>query len=477
MSRRRIENAFSASSFKLQSTHDPASTAPLLSAADRVGRQATPPPPPSPSLKFNLDGMKMGNGVAASASNVTLKPSSFAPIRYQTNANNPELMRLSAQTDDLKMRLKGSTEKAMFLETQLQKMQKTVLKERSEFSKQIALGKNELMASRDSEKALKAQVAKLQAEAQRKPADFSSAVKNALDVSEMESVKVKLDEMESRKVTVEAQIEQLEKRRLEVVEEKQKAVQERDAVFASLASAQQEWTLMSAEHADVKKNLEASNLEHQSVMANVEAARADVEAARADVQAAKTDVESVLKQRLDAERAVSALEAELRAKMHTCINPVGDMHPTDSKFDMASDDVSSIGAIHDESSFSTGIAYHFSYDSPLDLTGYHSHWERIGNEEEEEETVGESSEESGSVSAVTVRVLRQKPASSVQAFLGTVVSDIKSTWAEANHELQQRGHPSSTVGAPSGVDASAVASTPSAQAVLGDLHPQNEDGL
>lgn len=434
MSRRRVENTFSASSFSLSQINS-------VPTASVVTASPLPTPPPTQhQLKWNLSGLKCGVPASASPSSPvgaggTASENSSIQSLVQKNGfisvfksspaqTSQDLIRMTAQRDDLRTRLKGASEKAGFLQTQLERLQKTTLRERSEFGRQVGAMKNEMMKAKDSETKLKAHVSKLQAEAEKR-ASFASAVQSAIDETEVLEAKAKLEETKRAQATIEAQVTALTESKAELMGEIESVTKRRDEHRGEIASISDELATLKEAHEAAKEQVASLESEREVHVEAIRLSHEEMKALEALLEEEKLKHAS-LSSSIDAsasklaELDAAVLQREREFQSTPVASPptrvFGDEHPSDSAFHFSIG--SALHVLDAQSSFGSGIGDHLDVDCPIGVTAVCAQDVDV---ERPDEVAATGEEEVEPVAAQ----------SEVQNFLGKVVVDLKQTWTNS----------------------------------------------
>jgi len=375
-------------------------------------------------------------------------------------------MRLSAQRDDLRTRLKSTSDKATFLETQLTRLQKLALNERTEFSKQLSLARNEIGNLRDSETKLKSQLTKLNSVAEQKTA-FDIAVKTALQSKEVVEMQAKYDELKNNHEAMTLQVQELEEKRSTLVSEIQTA---QDSSTEKQSELEESITSLNAQIEAANTKIFELNEESSDVQSKIEEKSSDLEDAEAQLAEieesfqAKNDELTALESKVDAlaskldeyeekkdecekrccalkiqssyhQKQIRAAKSELGVKLVEIANaqvpsesPVppkieirfyGDDAPIDGMLGYCTN--SPHKQVDEMSDYANGLPYHFEIDAPIYLTGNSTHMMSDSSE-----SISGSSDEDG-------------PNSNSQAMLSAIVGDLRGHLMQASVENEKRG--------------------------------------
>lgn len=367
---------------------------------------------------------------------------SFQNKQNSNIAINPEIMRLTAQADDLRTRLKSATDRSMFLETQLQRIQKVAIKDRKEFSQHIAAARSELTAVRESESKLKSQVAKTAATLEKKNA-FESAVQSAMQSQDLVEEQAKFDDLVKKQASLQESLDSLQARRDEVVAEtnafqqqmeanEKEAREHFDALRSEVETAEKRLTALNEEADSLEAKVEAyteksaeAEKEHSMVEEKVSGLKQRLEELTASIaQSSQTlkaseeqaqrfneHVDALLERKQDLDLRIDQKKACLQRTNGIVV--VGDACPvSESGFQIGFPADTEFKRVDDMSSYCSGIPAHFNFDAPISLTGNLTQ-------------VSESSMEEND--------------SNTEAMLSAIVGDLKTYLAQASSENDKRG--------------------------------------
>ena len=416
------------------------------------------------ALTFKLSNLSTVKPVSSNNStDKTTKPlakNAFGmPMKPNTMSHlNPELMRLTAQSDDLRTRLKTASERAMFLESQVQRMQKSMMKERSDFAKQLTGARNEIVALKQMEGTLKTQIAQLNASMEKK-SSFESAVKSAMQNKEHVDAQAKLDEIQAQHATIASQIELLEERRNAAVAEMQSCTSKTAQMDEKLLV-----TTNSLKETDQKveelkallaaKEEEANNMEIklESLNAQSNEVTTSIESKQEELSQVQSKISALEDTAAGLERSLECIREETHktAREHSCykiqsafkqkqltslktlmstleekretqqalsvtmkgLRVFGDGPPDQALIGCPTDNI--LKRTDDMSSLAHGMPYHFALDAPISLTGNST--QMIESNHGEAETDGNT-----------------------ESLLAALVGDLKEFLAQASVENEKRG--------------------------------------
>ena len=431
MSRRRIEAGFNSasSSFSLKEVNSSSHVADTL-------------PPQSGSISFQIpnntnlkreqtipfpmtQSTELPSGLSFKLNNLCRKPveqdngekkkaceHAFGMPINMTNkssniAINPEVMRLSAQKDDLRGRLRASSEKNLVLESQLQRLQKAALKERTDFAKQLSLARSEMKVMKEAEVKLKHQVAEFNASFEKR-VSFETAIKSAMNTKELAEKQATLNELSQETKNVQAQLEQLQKIRDVVVEETRaheaqkekhvdltKSIQEMEA---SIQTQESKLFDVSEEFAKTSSELKLKSDKVEEITSLIQERTNEFEAAKAEHKRLSDDS--------------ARINEEINLMKTRTIFVRGDEAPTGTLLCTPLD--SMCKRVDDMSSSSSGIPNHFEHDAPISLTGHSTQMVNAANEGDEHDN-------------------------NTEAMLAAIVGDLKQFLAQASVENENRG--------------------------------------
>ena len=242
MSRRRIEQGVNAgSTFSLRDITDTPAD-PQMHFIRKAPVAAPPSLPAQPqsglSFKFNqpLSVARApihGGGVQAPAAPAKVSvPPPMMPVlanpfaapapsvgiqRASGGGGGQEVMRLSAASDELRNRLKASTDKCGQLEQQLARTSNMVARERQEAQQQVAAVRQELASVRESELRLRTELAQRPTVTEFKQDKFNNAVRTAMEVEETNArvadAEAKIKTLTKRSDALNAEVKLLEETR------------------------------------------------------------------------------------------------------------------------------------------------------------------------------------------------------------------------------------------------------------------------
>lgn len=224
--------------------------------------------PAKSGLKFDFSSIQKSQTPTARAASIPEnKPVQIAqnlknPFGHSFDSNRADVMRLTAVVDDLNTRLKKSNEKVAFAESQLQRVQLSLVAERASANDKLRSMSTQLGASHSMEAQLRSELANASKAAAAHNASipkFEAAVAAAVAADEavekskreLGGLKEQLKEQtaETQKAVQElerfkeinaeslSRIAELERQFLDAQESEKNAVQERDALSESLRSA------------------------------------------------------------------------------------------------------------------------------------------------------------------------------------------------------------------------------------------------
>lgn len=233
MSRRRIEqgvNAGSSFSLRTMSTEQAGGGLAGFAVASRKPASSPPAVPTHSGLTFKFNTPALGNaGLSPTmAAKPTLPPAIPMQLSNPFGTTSPghqksqDVMRLSVATDELRQRLKTSTDKCSQLETALHRTQQQLARERSDAQQQVHAVRSEVASVRESELKLRSELASRPTVSEFKQDKFQSAVRTAMEAEEMTA---RVADSEARVITLtkraeslNAEVLLLEKARAEAIE-------------------------------------------------------------------------------------------------------------------------------------------------------------------------------------------------------------------------------------------------------------------
>lgn len=302
-------------------------------------------------------------------------------------------MRITAAADDLRQRLKATTERCCQLEQQLQRSQQQVHRERQDSQQQISAVRKEVASVRDSELKLRSELASRPTVTEFKQNKFHDAVRTAMEAEEMSA---RVADSEARIVTLtkraealNAEVSLLEKTRSEAIEAtaaNSKAVFTEEQVAEKLAAlADAEIKASAAEDRlgvladDIAKH-EALRDSHRADAVKAEGelctANEALVAAVADLTATKQqqgeialNVSSLKEEFKNLEQSIAAAKEapvadELATPPHRGIVVSGAMPPNNALGFPADSTTRRIDAM---GCSGCGMPYHFGMDAPITI--------------------------------------------------------------------------------------------------------------
>lgn len=318
----------------------------------------------------------------------------FASPQYGGNSSQ-EVMRLTAATDDLRQRLKVSTDKCCQLEQNLQRSNTVLARERQSAQQQVSAAKQELGSVRDSELKLRTELAQRPSVTEFKASKFQSAVRTAMEVEETNArvadAEARIIQLTKRSESLRAEVKVLESARseaLDVAAANSKAMFTEEQIADKIASLAEADTKVSAAEDrlavltdDIVKN-EALRDSHrsdttQSEMEMVAANEALVKAV-SDLTATKQEqgetalkVAELKEQLVEIEadidtaksREFEAITAPAPAAIHK-LTVTGDMPPTTT---LGFHVDTSMRRIEAAGCSGCGMPYHFNTDAPITI--------------------------------------------------------------------------------------------------------------
>lgn len=311
------------------------------------------------------------------------------------------MMRLTAQSDDLRTRLKTASERSMFLETQLQRIQKIAVKERSDFSKQLIASRNEVAALREADAKMKTSIVQLQQSIQKK-ASFESAVKSAMENKQLAEAQAKVDELTCKQTECMNQLHTLEQRRLQVVSDTKVSEAQKAEVDSYVEAT-------NASLGEINSVLETKKLE--AIRLNDQLGTYEAQHDASVKEHASIKIQSAFEtKRMEKVRTeIKRLEAEREQSTFKGLNAIGDDAPAIGMSAFRTDTV--FRRVDDLSSAASGMPYHFYLDAPISLTSHDT------------QLVAGSSERDADTDAM----------------LSAIVGDLKTFLAQASSENDKRG--------------------------------------
>ena len=465
MSRRRIEAGFNAtSSFSLRDCVVENNSSSQVLQSEPVQARVSKPVPNIPAISFALspnaktqpqlsESPKSGKDKPINLSGLSLKLSVFAndnasaaakpqatnnafgmPMNTMTKQGNiginPEVMRLSAQTEDLRSRLKTASDRSIVLESQVQRMQKITMKDRTEFAKQMNSARTEIKALRDCEAHLKAKIAELATAAEKK-ASFEIAVKTAMKSKEIVEAQSKVEELKRQADALSQQIGELEKKRVEVVAETNKhehMMAEYEGLEDKIQTSECKLQNINDECCKAEGALDSKRQEVEDVCESIDLKKQELVSVEAivseldnkktrieeDISSAKIECDLHCKKVDQVKKDLDKINAQ-RTKTSMLANSVkvtGDEHPPDMLLNIPTD--SAFRRVDDSSAYSYGMPFHFDMDAPISLTGNHTQMIEASEDDGEKDT-------------------------NMEAMLAAIVGDLKSFLAQASLENDKRG--------------------------------------
>lgn len=407
----------------------------------------------APKLTFNLEGLKTASsspgiqagacssGIMGSAKPISLYGNGNSngangangplinafgipqnPLKYSSSASNPEVMRLSAQVEDLRSRLKASADKGMFLDQQVQKLQKLAMKERTEFSKQMSLARNEIGSLKDVEGKLKAEMTKMTSAVEKK-AMFESAVKSALNTKEYVETQAKIDELNQKYDVVKLQMKELEDKRESVVSETNSAIASKNQHMEEVVETEAKIEYLKNDVSKLEQKVNEKKDELDSEVSKCD----DVLRLNAILKIQSTFLNSKLetarRMHLSTASQIEDLNSQIVSKKNElkACNPVapvlkvyGDFHPDLIEMQCVKD--SAYKRADDMAAPASGMPPHFSLDAPISLTGHSTQMiDSMGGDSDSENDENTS------------------------MMLSAIVGDLKAYLAEASVQNEKRG--------------------------------------
>lgn len=390
--------------------------------------QTTTSAPNLSGLTFKLNGISPVSSAPKSPEDNSTKPVSKnafgMPLKQNTASTfNPEVMRLTAQSDDLRTRLKTTSERNMLLESHIQRIQKTVSKERGEFAKQLNGAREEIAALKEVEATMKKTISKLNASIEKK-SSFESAVKSAMQNKEYVEAQAKLDELQSKHATVVSQIEVLEQRRCAAVQEADESIAKKAATDAEIVAAGESLKARHEEAHAIESQIDSLNTKFDEASSNLESKNQDLEQVQSMIAELETRVSS-LQKKLQSCSAVKIQyafhckrlsdmqkSAQVEAAKETRPFSAGDDAPQGGLLGWPSDNV--LKRTDDLSSMCSGMPYHFELDAPIALTANSTQMIKSNQEDSESDI-------------------------NTEALLAALVGDLKEFLAHASVENEKRG--------------------------------------
>lgn len=339
-------------------------------------------------------------------------------IKSNSNLVNPEIMRLTAQKDDLRTRLKASSEKSMILESHLQRVTKVANKERCDFAKQLTHAREEIKSMKECETKLRTHISEIKASFDKK-VSFESAVKAAMQSKQLVEAQTKLNNVTQKTEVMENQLNDLQKIRDAVVEETrlhqsskeehETLITQVDEIKSKLQSEESKLFQATEEMSRIESDLEARKNHSNEINSSIKEGKERLVVCTSELEAAKQEHAIVTKN-------TKALEADLKLK--TAFQPKklvvhGDDHPSNMLLCVPVDSVCK--RVDDMSDSSSGIPNHFEFDAPISLTGHSTQMTSAATDEAGERDVN------------------------TEAMLAAIVGDLKEFLAQAKEENENRG--------------------------------------
>jgi len=368
------------------------------------GKPPTPSAPSTLSFKLNIPA---GNTREATNHQVSQPKHAFGMPLNALKRNglaNPELMRLTAQSDDLRTRLKTATERSMFLEAQLQRIQKIAVKERSDFAKQLGLARTEIGTLKESENTMKGSIMQLK-QAIEKKMSFEAAVKCSMENKQVAEAQAKVDDLSCKQTELMTHLHQLRMRCNEVESAS-------DAANKSLGQIE------ATKQASVEENASII-MQGAFQKQRVHKIKSEIKALEAPKQASIEENASIIMQSAFQKQRVYKIKSEIKAleaskqasptSQAPHLQVLGDeapdigllLFPTDTSFRM----------VDELSCSANGLPYHFNLDAPISLTGNDT--QLINSSETQNATT--------------------------ETMLAAIVGDLKAYLADASSENDKRG--------------------------------------
>ena len=363
MSRRRLEEGVSTSSFSLRSITktDSVDTKPAS-----VSRTVRDPPALSAVLSFKFASL----GAAAAERNAATKVSSRLPanffqssIKGATNTNST--MRLTAVVDDLTQRLRKAIDGKISLEQQINSVKKSLSSERKNVSVKLGELERENSKLRGSETKLRSELSQLVTTASLDREKFGDRVNAALEIDSIDAsvllvgAEARIDALAKREETLSALLisheNDIKVAALQATDAKSKVV----VAEADLAALSARETTLSALLVSHESDISAAVLELAALNAAAEKAadeeRVEVVKRESAMEKLNEEIGKAAARLLEAEQAVIAL-TRTNATVSGALRPV-------SKTTLKNKLVE-ISALC--SSAQVGVPSHLSLDSPID---------------------------------------------------------------------------------------------------------------
>ena len=374
------------------------------------GKPSTPSAPSTLSFKLNIPA---GNTRETTNHHLKTKPPQHAfgmPLNAlkRNGLANPELMRLTAQSDDLRTRLKTATERSMFLEAQLQRIQKIAVKERSDFAKQLGLARTEIGTLKESENTMKGSIMQLK-QAIEKKMSFETAVKCSMENKQVAEAQAKVDDLSCKQTELMTHLHQLRMRCNEVESEK-------DAANKSLC------LIETTKQASVKENASII-MQGAFQKQRVHKIKSEIKALEAPKQASMEENASIIMQSAFQKQRVYKIKSEIKAlEASRQASPTSKTESIASHLQVLGDEAPDIGLllfptdtsfrmVDELSSSANGLPYHFNLDAPISLTG------------NDTQLINSS----------------QTQNATTETMLAAIVGDLKAYLADASSENDKRG--------------------------------------
>ena len=361
MSRRRLEEGVSTSSFSLRSITktDSVDTKPAS-----VSRTVRDPPALSAVLSFKFASL----GAAAAERNAATKVSSRLPanffqssIKGATNTNST--MRLTAVVDDLTQRLRKAIDGKISLEQQINSVKKSLSSERKNVSVKLGELERENSKLRENEIKLRSELSQLVTTASLDREKFGDRVNAALEIDSIDAsvllvgAEARIDALAKREETLSALLisheNDIKVAALQATDAKSKVV----VAEADLAALSARETTLSALLVSHESDINTAVLELTALNAAAEKAadeeRVEVVKRESAMQNLNEEIGKAAARLLEAEQAVIA---RTNATVSGALRPV-------SKTTLKNKLVE-ISALC--SSAQVGVPSHLSLDSPID---------------------------------------------------------------------------------------------------------------
>lgn len=383
MSRRRIEQGASgASSFSLR-TLQTAAPAPVAAPAHVARRGGEPPslPTQTPGLNFRFSAITGAIPQAPKSVEAPKLPINVfgKPVGHAVQGA-ADVLRLTAVVDDLNQRNKKLSGIKAQLEGQVQRINATLVQERSSAASRIQALKQEVGAAQDAENRIRSELAVRPAAKEVDTNKFAASVRSALEQEETNArvadAEASVVALKKRYESLGAEVKLLEERKGVGIAAQSLSADEVELLVAKAAGAQAHMSELEDQHAVIQDSiahLEALRSSHhkevQAAEQSLSKANEATAASVADSVAAKEQVADLLCEQAEVTANIAALNQKLNdlnvvgARPATTVT--GAAAPEGLLGQINATCAAQIDAI---SCCSDGVGYHFAHDCPIELT-------------------------------------------------------------------------------------------------------------